>query len=111
MGFVALYSLPIRSLARDRSSQLPNPGKWLIGGAICLAVQSIMFVSSIAVFGQAAMANVLYSSRGLWSVLAVWFIGHWFHSRELRHGWRVFAGRLLGAGLLLTAILLVLLQG
>ncbi|MFO1499227.1 MAG: DMT family transporter [Verrucomicrobiota bacterium] len=106
MGFVAMFSLPwwwLRQPAPAASK------RWILAGAICLAVQSVMFVSTIALFGQAAVANVLYSSRGLWSVLAVWFIGRWFHNREHLLGGRVLAGRLVGAALLMTAILLVLL--
>jgi O-antigen ligase len=52
---------------------------------------------------------VLYSSRGLWSVLAVWLVGHWFANREQHHGARVLVWRFIGAALLMAAILIVLL--
>lgn len=108
MGFVVLYSLPLRWLSRPPGVPLSRAaGMWLAGGALCLAVQSILFVSTIALSGQATVANVLYSSRGLWSVLAVWLVGHWFGNREQQLGARVLSWRLCGAGLLMAAILLV----
>ena len=111
MGFVALYSLGLPWLfGRSGASfpRQPGSGLWLAGGAACLAVQSVMFVLTIAMFGQATTANVLYSSRGLWSVIAVWLVGHWFGSREQSLGKSILAWRLAGAALLLIAVALVL---
>jgi len=112
MTFVAVYSLGLRPFGEERRRLRvkPNPQSsvWLAGGAACLGVQASLFVSSIAVFGQAAVANVLYSSRGLWSVVGVWLAGHWFANREQDHGARVLAWRLIGAALLMAAILIVL---
>jgi drug/metabolite transporter (DMT)-like permease len=110
MGFVALYSVIFRICLRDAVGKQGVASPWLYGGAVCFAVQSVMFVSTIAMFGKAAVANVLYSSRGLWSVLAVWLVGHWFQSREQHLGRRVLMARLCGAGLLMTAIVLVVLK-
>lgn len=107
MGCAALYSLPFGWAPADTPSSkhatLP-----LLAGAMCLAVQAIMFVSSIAIYHQAAVSNVLYSSRGLWSVLAVWLVGHWFGNRERHHGARILLWRLLGTILLTIAIVIVL---
>lgn len=106
MGFVALLSLPMPAL--DRAIGAPSRvSPWLLAGALCFAIQSIMFVSAVALYGQATMANILYSSRGLWSVLAVWWVGHWFKSREQHLGARIMAWRLCGAALLMGAIVLV----
>jgi hypothetical protein len=51
----------------------------------------------------------MFSSRGLWSVLFVWLLGHWVRSREQQLGAGVLGGRLAGATLMLSAIALVLL--
>jgi hypothetical protein len=67
-----------------------------------------MFITSISVYGQATSANVLYSSRGLWSVVAVWGIGHWFTNREQHLGARVLVWRLVGAILMVAALMMVL---
>lgn len=110
MAFVALYSLPLlwAQSAASPTQLKSKRSAWLIGGALCLAIQGGMFIYAIAVYKQAAVANILYSSRGLWSVLAVWLIGGWFTNRERHHGKSVLLWRLLGAALLMTAILLVL---
>lgn len=101
LGFVGLFRAPLTALPR-------TTWPWLLGGAVLLGIQSMLFVSSIAQWGHAAMANVLYSSRGLWTVVLVWTIGHWVHSREQRLGRRILGARLAGALLMLSAIALVL---
>jgi hypothetical protein len=81
----------------------------LLGGTTLIGIQSAVFVSLIAVKGHAAPINVVYSSRGLWSVLLVWWLGHWVQSREQHVEPRVRTARLAGALLTLAAIALVLL--
>jgi len=51
---------------------------------------------------------VVYSARGLWSVVAVWVLGPWFGNRERDRGAAVFRARLAGAALLLGAIVLAI---
>jgi drug/metabolite transporter (DMT)-like permease len=112
IGFVAVYSLGLRPFGRTRkghdSSAPAAQRRWLAGGAFGLALQSILFVMAIAVYGQATVANILYSSRGLWSVVAVWLVGAWFENRERHLGRRVLAWRFIGAALLMSAIVIVL---
>lgn len=106
MGFVALYSLPFppeRSKTEAAASQ--KASVWTIAGAVCLALQAILFVSSIAVYHQAAVANVLYSSRGLWSIVAVWAVGHRLGNYEARISPGHMAWRIAGAAILIIAIL------
>jgi hypothetical protein len=43
-------------------------------------------------------------------VVGVWAVGHWFTNREQHLGARVLAWRLIGAILLLAAIVMVLLN-
>lgn len=108
MAFVGLFSLPLAAI--DRSASAPSAKRWLAAGALCLGTQSVMFVSSLALFGHATRANVLYSTRGLWSVIAVWLVGHWVHSQEQRLGRRILAWRFVGAAMLTVAVLLVVLS-
>jgi drug/metabolite transporter (DMT)-like permease len=77
------------------------------GGALFMALQSLAFVSGVAVFGDATAMNVVYSARGVWSVAAVWLIGHWFANTEAQLGGSVFRWRLAGAALMTSAIVLV----
>jgi drug/metabolite transporter (DMT)-like permease len=110
MGMVALYSLAAVPLWKRDAEPATRIGfrRPLFVGAACLGLQSVLFVSTISLYGRATAANVLYSSRGLWSVLAVWLVGHWFGNREQHLGRRVLGYRVFGAALLLIAILLVL---
>lgn len=100
-GFIPRFRAPL--------SELPRAAwPWLLGGTLLIAGQSVLFVSTIARWGHAAPVNVIYASRGLWSVLLVWLCGHWVQSREQHLGGRVLAWRLAGATLMMSAIVLVL---
>jgi len=86
------------------------PGKawrWLVPGSMLLGTQSIIFVSTLAIYGKATSANIIYSSRGLLSVAMVWLIGHWFANQEQNLGPKVMRWRLAGALLMMSAIVLV----
>jgi len=106
---LASFALP----RGDNTASVPsrNFRRWRNLGAICLALQALMLVSSIAIHRHAPVANVLYSSRGLWSVLAVWLAGHWLDNREGRHGGSILAWRLAGATVLIIAIIVVAFDG
>ena len=101
---------PVRSADLQVGSTSHPYTPWLAAGAACFAVQGLMFITSISIWRQATSANVLYSSRGLWSVVAVWGIGHWFTNREQHLGARVLVWRFVGAFLLMAAIVMVLLD-
>lgn len=103
MGFAAVYSLLLPRSQRD-GARATEGNLWMWLGAACLALQAVMLVSSIAIYRHAATANVLYSSRGLWSVLAVWLLGRRLGIREGALGSRVLAWRLAGAAMLMAAI-------
>ena len=100
-AFVPKFSAPLSALSGQA-------WRWLLGGTALIAVQSLLFVTTLAHWGRAASINVIYGSRGLWSVLLVWWIGRWMQSRESQLGGRVLAWRLAGATLMMSAIVLVL---
>lgn len=110
MGTSGVLSIAFVPRFRAPLSAIPRPAwPWLLIGSAALGVQSILFVSTVAKWGHAAPANVLYSSRGLWTVLLVWAFGHWVKSREQHLGRRVLTWRLSGAILMMSAIVLVVL--
>jgi drug/metabolite transporter (DMT)-like permease len=80
--------------------------RWLAGGATLISVQASGVAWGIVHLG-ATTTNVLYNSRGVWSVVLVWVVGHWFGNEESARGSRVMFRRLAGALLLLSAILLL----
>jgi drug/metabolite transporter (DMT)-like permease len=108
MFFVAGLSLAVHPwMPSPRQPSRPGAWRWVLAGSALMALQSTLFVTMIAVYQNAAPANVVFSSRGLWSVLLVWLIGHWFHSPEQSHGRAVLGWRLAGATLMSAAIAMV----
>lgn len=81
---------------------------WLIGGASVMAVQACMMAYALSVYGKATVINVIYSSRGVWGVVLVWAVGHWFSNEEKSLGSSILGRRLLGALLLILAIVAVM---
>jgi drug/metabolite transporter (DMT)-like permease len=109
LGCVAIYAMGLVPQFPAPLASIPASGwKWLLAGSLLLALQAILFVGSIAYFGNATAANVVYSSRGLWSVALVWLIGHWFHNPEQQLEASILRWRLVGAALMVAAIVLVL---
>lgn len=104
---VALLSIGLVPFFQGKLSELP-PGawRWGAGGGTLLGVQALGIAWSIVTIG-ATTTNVLYNSRGVWSVVLVWTVGHWFGNAERTHGRAVMARRLAGSALLLLAIALI----
>ena len=100
-GIMPAFRAPLRQISRPA-------WPWLMGGATVLSIQAAGMGFAIGAFGDATAVNIVYSSRGLWAVLAVWWIGHWFKNDEQHLGRAVLRLRLWGAGLMLAAIGLVL---
>jgi hypothetical protein len=109
IGLVGMLSFALVPLFPSTPGRLPRPAwRWLgVGGAL-FAVQALLFVSGIARFGGATASNVIYSSRGVWSLVGVALVGRWFHSSETHLGASVLRWRLFGATLMFTGIVLVL---
>lgn len=108
-GMSALFSCAFLPLLRGGWREVPQTvWPWLCGGALCGALQSMLLVSAIAFFGDATSMNVIYSARGLWSVAAVWLIGHWFQNTEKHLGSRVLRWRLAGAAFMTAAIVVTI---
>jgi len=99
--FIPLFRAPLRTM--DRRAWL-----WVGGGAALLAVTNGGIALAIAVWRTATSVNIIYSIRGLLSVVLVWAIGHWFSSAEQHLSPRVLRARFIGAACMLGAIVLVL---
>lgn len=101
LGLVPLFPSPLRALSGETK-------RWLWGGAGLFALASLVFTSGVAHFGQATLANVLYSSRGIWSIGAVALFGSVFGLREGKLGASILRWRAAGAALMFAAIALAL---
>ena len=109
LGLVLVYSVAFVPFFRKPLWNITQGGwPWLLGGAFFIALQGLVLISALAVIGDATAINIIYSSRGLWSVVAVWWVGHWFGNTEQEVGGGVLRWRLAGALLMMGAIALVL---
>jgi drug/metabolite transporter (DMT)-like permease len=98
--FIPLFREPARPIGRVGWQVL------FAGGGL-MALQAVLLVSTLARFGDATAVNVIYGLRGLWSVAAVLFVGHWFANEERASGRGAMVWRLVGAALLSAAVVLV----
>jgi drug/metabolite transporter (DMT)-like permease len=104
-GWVAVFSLIFIPFFSAPLSKIEAVAwKPLLGGSFFLGFQGLLLICTLGFYGDATAINVIYSSRGLWSVIAVWLVGHWFANEEKNIGSSVFRWRLGGAVLLLAAI-------
>jgi hypothetical protein len=95
-----VFREPLRAIGRVNFT-------WLLSGALLIGLQVTGVAYSVMVFGAATKVNVLYNTRGVWSVLLVWAFGHWVGNTERSLGTAILTRRLFGAILLLAAIVLV----
>ena len=108
----ALAVWPVASAARRDKPLLRAASRaawpWLAGGAFCMAIQAVLITGAVAIFGDATAVNVVYSARGLWAVVAVMVVGHWFRNEERLLGPVVLRARLCGAAMMTVAIVIAM---
>lgn len=96
-SFIAGFDAPLRKVPSH--AQLA-----LFGVGFFFAVQALAIVASVAFWQQAAEANVVYSTRGMWSLLLVAWLGKRFGISDAGLDGRTLAVRILGAVVLLASI-------
>lgn len=107
---VAVYSFVFLPFFRNPLfSVQPGGWRWLIGGGLLLGAQGSLMGYGLATFGDATAMNIVYSSRGIWSIGLIVLVGHWFGNDERSLGRGVMIRRFIGAGMLLAAVVLVVL--
>ncbi len=99
LGLIPFFPAPLHTVPRQSLV-------WGLAGGSLIAIQATGIAFSIAFFKEVTLTNVLYTTRGIWSVILVWAIGSWFGNTEKSVGTSVMLRRLLGAILLLGAVLL-----
>ncbi len=100
-ALIPFFSAPLREMPRPMVV-------WAVGGGVLLTLQAMGVAYSIAEYHEVTVTNVLYNTRGLWSVALVWVVGHWFANAERQVGGAVMTRRLIGALILLAAVYLSL---
>lgn len=92
-------------------SGIPRPAWGSMALATALNVgQSLLLIWAIGRFADAAGLNVVYGSRGIWSVLVVWLLGAYLGAKERITGARMLVQRLCGATVIAAAIVLAFWQ-
>ena len=100
-ALIPFFSAPLREMPRPMVV-------WAFGGGLLLTIQAMGIAYCIAVYHEVTVTNVLYNTRGLWSVALVWVVGHWFANSEKHVGRSIMTRRLIGALILLAAVYLSL---
>ncbi len=80
------------------------------GAGIFFALQALAIVASVAFWQKAAAANVVYSTRGLWSLLAIAIAGSALGIGDASLDRRTLRVRTIGALVMMTAIGVLLLN-
>lgn len=103
-----LFSLMMTRFFRSPLRQIPRTAwPWMLAGAGLIAFQAICMAISLTWFGKAAEINIIYNTRGLWTVFLAICAGRWLGLGEGRLEARSMVIRLFGAALLLAAIWVV----
>lgn len=110
-GTVLLLSLPLlgpqMARAQRRDAQ-PGASRWMAVGVVVLGLQAVSMGTAIGIFGDAAGANVVYASRGLWSLLLLALVAQRLGLADAVFDRRTLARRAAGGLLILAAVVLVL---
>ena len=110
-GTVALLSLPLlwpHVLRPQPRIIQPGARTWLAAGVILLGLQAMGMASAIGLFGDATGANVVYGSRGLWSLLLLALVARRLGIKDSVFDRSTLLVRTIGCILILVAVMLVL---
>lgn len=105
---VGMYSFVLLRFSQGGLTGIsPRAWRWVAVGALINALTNSGIAITLGVWGNATAVNIVYSTRGLFSVLLVWLTGHWFANEERKAGRAVLLSRLAGATAIIVAIGLV----
>jgi len=108
---VTALSLPLlrpHILRAPRREVQAGARKWLAAGVVLLGLQAMGMASAIGLFGDATAANVVYGSRGLWSLLLLALFAKTWGISDAIFDRGTLAVRAVGCALILVAVTLVL---
>jgi drug/metabolite transporter (DMT)-like permease len=105
----ALIALVLRLMGTSLLKVPAGARTWLAVSALLLGAQAAGFVLMLAEYGDASALNILYGTRGLWTIAVVWIFGRHMGAQERSRGKKILLHRLCGALVLFAAVVLVLL--
>jgi drug/metabolite transporter (DMT)-like permease len=95
--------------AKGPVSTIPRGAwRWLLPGAALIALQSILIVTTLATFGAAPAVNIVFGTRGLWSIALVVCLAKWAKLPEQHAPRSTFILRAIGALLLTVSVAILL---
>ncbi|MEM1212276.1 MAG: hypothetical protein AAGI68_08240 [Planctomycetota bacterium] len=103
VGLMSLATLPVRPGWWRVAKRARG---WLAWGGVLFATQYVLMGTTLAFSGDATTTNIVYSTRGLMAVVLVWALGSRLGLGEAGHGWGVMTRRLVGAVVLVVAVVL-----
>ncbi len=107
-AFVGLLTFLMIPLFRSPLRAIPKAAwPWVIGGSALVAMQGLLMAVALAWFIKAAEANIVYNSRGLWTVLLSLILARRLGLGERLLNRTAMVRRAFGAVLLLAAIWVV----
>lgn len=79
---------------------------WSVAGSALVATQSFLMGLALAFHSDAIGVNVVYATRGLWSLMVVALLGPLIGNRERHESGRAYAIRVIAAALLLASVVI-----
>ncbi len=84
----------------------PAATKWAAIGGVFIAIQAVLMGVSLSLFASATRINVIYASRGLFTIVLLVCLARLFGLDEHRQNKRVFLFRVIGTVILTAAIVI-----
>jgi drug/metabolite transporter (DMT)-like permease len=105
---LAILSLAMLPVFGRESLRAPRAAwRWILAAAGLSGMQAILITGTIGIWKDAAGVNVVYATRGILSIVLVWFLGARLKNTERQAaGPAAMAWRSAGAALILAAVVL-----
>lgn len=108
LASAASFALSDILIVRGADDLDPRALVWLVPGAILFSVQAAGFGLSLAVWQNPSLVNIVYSPRGIWSVILVLLVGRSIGVPEGTLTRGVAAARASGAALMIAVVTILL---
>lgn len=113
MTFLAILAVTTGSLSLFAMALLPKSPpipwnratQWSLAGSVLIAAQSVLMGISLAFYNDAIGVNVVYATRGMWSLAVVALLGPLIGNRERHESGRAYGIRIFAAALLMAGVI------
>ena len=108
VGICSVVFIPFVQFDKIMDRKIRGP---LLFGTFLIASQAMLISFTLSAFGDATRVNVMYATRGIWSVTLAWIVARQWGGSEASVPYRWMLIRLCGAILLTAAVILAILGG